>query len=80
MDAKYEEIRATGRTTRLVNKYVQQLFQNPNIEIKIRDHHPSTKSNRLLFMRILKRMVNEHPQDHNKLVINESKLTIKYNK
>ena len=50
MSTKYEEVRASGRTTRLVNKYVQQLFQNPNIEIKIRDHHPSTQSNRLLFM------------------------------
>ena len=31
--------RATGRTTRLVDYYIQKLFNNPNEEIEIIDHY-----------------------------------------
>ena len=54
--------RATGRTTRLVDYYIQKLFNNPNEEIKIIDHINTQQSNTHLTQLILQRMYNEHRQ------------------
>ena len=52
--------RATGRTTRLVDYYIQELFNNPNSEIEIIDHHNTQQSNIHLTQMILRRMYEEH--------------------
>lgn len=52
--------RATGRTTRLVDYYIQKLFNNPNEEIKIIDHYNIQQSNIHLTQMILRRLDNEH--------------------
>ena len=52
--------RATGRTTRLIDYYIQELFNNPNSEIEIIDHNNTRQSNIHLTQMILKRMYEEH--------------------
>jgi hypothetical protein len=54
-----EKFRATGRTTRLVDYYIQELFNNG--EIKVYDHWETKEGDRELILRIKKRMDNEHP-------------------
>ena len=54
--------RATGRTTRLVDYYIQELFNHPNEEIEIIDHTNTQQSNTHLTQLILQRMYNEHRQ------------------
>lgn len=55
-------MRSTGRTTRLVDFYVQKLFTNPNVAIDIRDHEGYNEANRYLVERIYNRFRNEFPQ------------------
>ena len=57
---KDDSNRATGRTTRLVDYYIQELFNNPNKEIEIIDHHNTQQSNIHLTQMILQRFYNEH--------------------
>ena len=52
--------RATGRTTRLVDYYIQELFNHPNEEVEIIDHTTMTQSNIHLTQMILRRMYEEH--------------------
>lgn len=52
--------RATGRTTRLVDYYIQKLFNNPNEEIEIIDHYNIQQSNIHLTQMILRRLYEEH--------------------
>ena len=52
--------RATGRTTRLVDYYIQKLFNNPNEEIEIIDHYNIQQSNSHLTQMILRRLYEEH--------------------
>ena len=52
--------RATGRTTRLVDYYIQELFNHPNEEIKIVDHTNTQQSNIHLTQMILRRIYEEH--------------------
>ena len=52
--------RATGRTTRLVDYYIQELFNNPNEEVEIIDHTNTQQSNIHLTQLILQRVYNEH--------------------
>ena len=52
--------RATGRTTRLVDHYIQELFNNPNKEIEIIDHTNTQQSNIHLTQMILRRTYEEH--------------------
>jgi len=52
--------RTTGRTTRLVDYYIQELFNNPNKEIEIIDHYNMQQSNIHLTQMILRRMYEEH--------------------
>lgn len=51
--------RATGRTTRLVDWYIQELFKWEEVEIV--DHHPNSYTNRFLTETIAKRIRHEHP-------------------
>ena len=59
-----ENYRATGRTTRLVDEYVQILFKNvleeDNKYISIHDHYPSRMATRMLIDKIRNRIKNEH--------------------
>ena len=57
-----ESNRATGRTTRLVDYYIQELFNNSNKEIEIIDHYDHIKAHIHLTQIILKRFYNEHPR------------------
>ena len=52
--------RATGRTTRLVDYYIQKLFNNPNEEIEIIDHYDTIKAHIHLTQMILRRLYEEH--------------------
>ena len=52
--------RSTGRTTRLIDQYIQILFTNPNKEIEIIDHSNNQQSNIHLTQMILQRFYNEH--------------------
>ena len=60
--------RATGRTTRLVDHYIQELFNNPNKEIEIIDHYDNIKAHIHLTQMILQRLYAEHPRDKFKIV------------
>ena len=54
--------KATGRTTRLVDYYIQELFNHPNEEVEIIDHTNTQQSNTHLTQLVLQRMYNEHRQ------------------
>lgn len=53
-----EETRATGRSTRLVDKYIQDLFNNG--EVVIIDHHNIQKVNNYLTSKVINRLKLEH--------------------
>lgn len=50
--------RATGRSTRLVDEYIQELFNDGQIIVE--DHYGTLESNRFLFDRITTRLSQEH--------------------
>lgn len=52
--------RASGRTTRLVDSYVQILFNDPDKSVFIKDHNESFQSNISLVERINQRLKVEH--------------------
>lgn len=57
-----ETNRATGRTTRLVDLYIQLLFESEEgLQIAIVDHHPARASHENLADRIVRRLNIEHP-------------------
>lgn len=70
-----EENRATGRTTRLIDYYIQKLYSSPNKEIEIIDHWDNIKAHIHLTQMILQRLYAEHPRDKFK-IINQN--TLKY--
>lgn len=53
--------KSTGRTTRLIDYYIQQLFQNKGEYVVICDHYDSVNSHRRLFDLIVNRLQTEHP-------------------
>lgn len=62
--------RATGRTTRLVDEYVQNLYSKPNEWIGITDHFcnyktgkTDTGANYCIFNKLMHRLSDEHPGD-----------------
>lgn len=60
------ELRCTGRTTRMVDRYVQVLFDNmcgENKMIEIQDHFPSPNASRDLINKIKRRVKIEHHID-----------------
>jgi Lhr-like helicase len=52
--------RASGRTTRLVDKYIQDLFNNPGEWVRVYDHWPKKNAASELARKIKKRMAVEH--------------------
>lgn len=57
-----EDKRKSGRTTRLIDSYIQLLFEvNKGESVKVRDHYPSNDAHRILLEKIVKRLKNEHP-------------------
>ena len=53
-----QKLRATGRSTRLLDFYVQELFEKGFVEVI--DHHNTIQSNTLLFGKLVQRLTNEH--------------------
>ena len=57
-----DEKRKSGRSTRLIDQYIQLLFEvDKGTNVKVRDHYPSNDAHRQLLDRIIKRLKNEHP-------------------
>lgn len=54
-----EKYRRTGRTTRLIDGLIQELFKTS--KIKVYDHWPTRQSHERVFKMILKRLSLEHP-------------------
>lgn len=54
------EHRASGRTTRLIDKYVQELFNNPNEWVNVYDHWPERRAAAMLVDKIRQRLDYEH--------------------
>lgn len=52
--------RMTGRTTRIVDYYVQQLFEHPKEWIDIHDHFETKAADQNVLTRLVARMQNEH--------------------
>lgn len=55
--------RATGRSTRIVDEVIQQLYRNPGKWIALFDHYYDGRSERNLYNMIMRRMDLEHPKD-----------------
>ena len=55
-----ERERQTGRTIRLVDYYIQELFKNPNSWITIKDHYDHPTAHKVILGKILKRLDSEH--------------------
>ena len=55
--------RATGRTTRIVDEVIQQLYRNPGKWIALFDHYYDGRSERNVFSMVMRRMESEHPKD-----------------
>lgn len=52
------ELRASGRTTRMADAYIQQLFKDGSIIV--RDHYNEFRTHELLYFRVLDRLNIEH--------------------
>ena len=52
IDLKY---RATGRTTRLVDEYIQKIYENKGEWVKIADHYYSVQANKMLADKVAER-------------------------
>ncbi len=55
--------RATGRTTRIIDEYIQELYRHLGEWIEIEDHYPSPQADRMVLDKIMARMELEHPGD-----------------
>lgn len=55
--------KATGRSTRIVDEVIQQLYRNPGKWIALFDHYYDGRSERNLYNMIMRRMDSEHPKD-----------------
>lgn len=60
-----DKFRATGRSTRLVDKYIQEFFTNPQgVSVYILDHWDDTRYHNDLLERVISRLKTEHPHVH----------------
>lgn len=57
------KVRRTGRTTRLVDGYIQKLYRKLGEWVHIRDHGYTRQDDSLLERNILRRMEIEHQED-----------------
>ena len=56
-----EDKRQSGRTTRLIDNYIQLLFEvDKGQEVQVRDHYPSNDAHRMLLEKIVARLNAEH--------------------
>ena len=55
--------RATGRTTRLVDEYIQKIYKNKGEWVKIADHYPSKQAGKMLADKVAARLKAEHSND-----------------
>lgn len=55
-----DRLKATGRTTRLADEYIQELFNNVGEWIPIEDHYGYWQSNKRLHDIIANRLYAEH--------------------
>lgn len=55
--------RMTGRTTQMVDNFIQKLYKNEGEWVEIYDHYPSRNADRMIMEKIIRRMQIEHPQD-----------------
>lgn len=55
--------RMTGRTTQMVDNFIQKLYKNEGEWVDIYDHYPSRNADRMIMEKIIRRMQFEHPQD-----------------
>jgi hypothetical protein len=72
---KTEGKRQTGRTTRIIDKCIQELFQAG--ECTIMDHSGQRHSNWMIMDRVVRRLMMEHEISPSMLSINRSKFIIK---
>lgn len=67
--------RQSGRSTRLVDKYIQDLFTNG--EVIITDHYDTKASHIFLLHRVLKRLESEHPHAFKLIEVKDLKIKLK---
>ena len=67
--------RRSGNSTRLLDYYVQKLFQDG--EVKISDHHPTRQASELLYKHFLRRLNIEHNLTDKDIYFNNSNLLVK---
>ena len=60
MEKLDEKDRCSGRTTRLIDGLIQELFKEG--KIKVYDHWDAIQSHEMVFKKILKRLSVEHPK------------------
>ena len=72
-----DENRCTGRSTRLIDEYIQKLFTTGCVTVI--DHCNEKHNNMVLLTKIMSRIKNEHPHILEKISINKGSLKIKLN-
>lgn len=55
--------RASGRTTRIVDQVIQQLYRNPGEWVALYDHYYNGRSEKHIYNMVMRRMEFEHPND-----------------
>ena len=55
--------RMTGRTTQMVDGFIQKLYKNEGEWVEIYDHYPSRNADHMIMEKIIRRLQFEHPQD-----------------
>lgn len=60
MPLELEGSEKTGRTTRLIAFFINQLFKHKEVEVN--DHYPTVQARNLLINKIQERIKKEHPQ------------------
>jgi len=69
-----DRLRASGRTTRIANRLIEDLFTKGFIRVE--DHWDNPNAHRELFERTLERLSNEHPGIMSNLEIYKKELFI----
>ena len=67
-------LRRTGKSTRLIDEYIQVLFNDGVIEV--RDHYLSREADNFLTSKIMRRLQSEHPGVNIKLNANSNIIII----
>lgn len=66
MDNISEEVRRSGKSTRLADQYIQDLFNNGEVEVI--DHTGNKESSEFLFKKVVRRLELEHRHVNLKLI------------